>query len=285
MHQFHQQLKKENHLCRLRTIPVLVDNDPSRPEVPTVGRHWFEAVADHLGPAYLKYSFTKGTIGEIDGVLELSGIKPGATVLDIGCGPGRHSIELAERGYQVTGVDISKTFIDLATAEAAERGLDNVRFEVGDARTLSFDGRFDLVLSLCQGGFGLTAGPGSDTPAARYELDEPVLVGMRRAAKPGGQVILSAFSAYFQLRFEEEADSFDASLGVNEENTTIRNEAGQEQQTKLWTTCYTPRELRLLARVAGLVPTAVHGVTPGKYRATPPVTDCPEFLLVATRPQ
>ena len=261
------------------------DNEQDQEDVPAGSRHWFEAVADHLGPAYLKYSFTRGTAAEIDGIIELSGLAPGASVLDVGCGPGRHSIELAERGYHVTGVDISETFIDLARAEAAQRALDNVQFEVGDARALSFDGRFDLVLSLCQGGFGLTAGPGSAAPAPRFELDEPVLTGMGNATKPGGHVVLSAFSAYFQLRFEEDADSFDADLGVNEEDTVIQNEAGEEQQTKLWTTCYTPRELRLMARVAGLVPEAVHGVTPGKYRAAPPATDCPEFLLVATRPK
>jgi SAM-dependent methyltransferase len=262
----------------------LADNETKNGQEPGAGGHWFEAVADHLGPAYLKYSFTKGTTGEVDGILEFTGLKPGATVLDVGCGPGRHSIELAERGYRVTGVDISETFIDLANAEAADRGLTNASFVVGDARSLSFEGQFDLVLSLCQGGFGLTAGPTKAAPAARFELDEPVLTGMRNAAKPGGHVILSAFSAYFQLRFEEDADSFDADLGVNEEQTTIRNEAGEEQETKLWTTCYTPRELRLMARVAGLNPEAIHGVTPGKYRAGPPATDCPEFLLVATRP-
>lgn len=263
---------------------TLPDNKRNPQEVPNLSSHWFEAVADHLGPAYLKYSFTKGTTAEVDGILGIAEVQPGASILDVGCGPGRHSIELAERGYHVTGVDISETFIDLARAEATNRGLDNVQFEVGDARALGFDSRFDLVMSLCQGGFGLTAGPGSATPAPRFELDEPVILGMRSAARPGGHVILSAFSAYFQLRFEEESDNFDADLGVNEENTTIRNEAGDEQQTKLWTTCYTPRELRLLARVSGLTPLAVYGATPGRYGPGQPATDCPEFLLVAERP-
>jgi hypothetical protein len=117
------------------------------------------------------------------------------------------------------------------------------------------------------------------------ELDEPVLGGMARAVRPGGAVVLSAFSAYSQLRFESETDSFDADLGVNEEQTVIRNPAGDEQSVRLWTTCYTPRELRLLARVVGLRPDALYGVTPGRYDARPPATDCPEFLLVATRPE
>lgn len=251
--------------------------------------HWFEPVADHLGPAYLKYSFTKGTIGEVESLIELTGVTDGARILDVGCGPGRHSLELARRGYEVVGVDISETFIDLALEEAASQGLDNASFAVADARSLAFDAEFDLVISLCQGAFGLTRGPGGSPGHAAagsdvlQELDEPVLAGMRRALKPAGVVVVSAFSAYFQLRFEEETDSFDAELGVNEELTTIRNVDGDEQTVRLWTTCYTPRELRLLARVVGLRAIALHGVTPGRYGPSPPATDHPEFLLVAER--
>ena len=52
----------------------------------------------------------------------------------------------------------------------------------------------------------------------------------------------------------------------------------------LWTTCYTPRELRLLARAAGLAPRHVWSVTPGAYAADAPTIDSHEFLLVAERP-
>lgn len=254
------------------------------------GGHWFEPVADHLGEAYLRYSFTKGTVGEVDSLLELTGVAPGSRVLDVGCGPGRHALELAERGYEVVGVDISKTFVELAQSGAAERDLPGASFQVGDARSLAFESEFDLVISLCQGAFGLTGGPAADGPDGRHddllmELDEPVLAGMARALRPGGVVALSAFSAYFQLRFEEETDRFEAVRGVNEESTVVRSPDGTEQPVKLWTTCYTPRELRLLARAVGLTPIALHGVTPGRYSAAPPTTDCPEFLLVANRPE
>ncbi|MGB5759395.1 MAG: class I SAM-dependent methyltransferase, partial [Acidimicrobiales bacterium] len=124
-------------------------------------RHWFEPVADHLGEAYLRYSFTKGTVAEVDSLLALSGVGERARVLDVGCGPGRHALELASRGYDVVGVDISATFVDLARSSAADRGLTNVSFLVADARALEFSAEFDLVLSLCQGAFGLTAGPGA----------------------------------------------------------------------------------------------------------------------------
>ena len=76
---------------------------------------------------------------------------------------------------------------------------------------------------------------------------------------------------------------FDADDGVNHEWTAVLDDEGQPRSAELWTTCYTPRELRLLARIVGLFPLDVYGVTPGGYGPFPPSTDCPEFLLVAGR--
>jgi hypothetical protein len=55
-------------------------------------------------------------------------------------------------------------------------------------------------------------------------------------------------------------------------------------EVDLWTTCFTPRELRLLAARAGLRVRALWSVTPGDYAAVAPSIDSPEFLLVAERP-
>jgi cyclopropane fatty-acyl-phospholipid synthase-like methyltransferase len=70
-----------------------------------VADHWFEPIAEHLGRAYLRYSFTKGTVQEVDFLVETLGLEPGMRVLDVGCGPGRHSHELARRGVVVAVVD------------------------------------------------------------------------------------------------------------------------------------------------------------------------------------
>jgi hypothetical protein len=106
---------------------------------------------------------------------------------------------------------------------------------------------------------------------------------MARAARPGGLVMVSAFSAYFQARHRDDGDSFDAESGVNHEHTEVRDDDGRVMPAELWTTCYTPRELRLMARAVGLHPLAVHGVSPGRYGERPPTPDDHEFLLVAGR--
>jgi SAM-dependent methyltransferase len=245
--------------------------------------HWFEPIAEFLGPAYLRYSFTKGTEQEVTSLIELLGLVPGQRVLDVGCGPGRHALALAARGVEVVGVDISADFVAAATERARAAGLDRLAsFEVGDARDLGLDQAFDAAISLCQGAFGLSGGPGALVAAGR-ELDEPILAGMARALVDGGRLAVSAFSAYFQLRYLEDGDTFDADRGVNHETTMLRDGDGNERPAELWTTCYTPRELRLLARMAGLRVLAVHGVAPGAYRPSRPTIDVPELLLVAER--
>ena len=237
--------------------------------------HWFEPVADHLGGAYLRYSFTKGTAQEVGFLVGEMGLEPGMRVLDVGCGPGRHAHALAERGLEVVGVDISQRFVDLATASAPP----GATFVRADARALTFDAEFDAAISLCQGAFGLAGGPG--TP---LDGDGEVLDSIARALRPGGRAAVSAFSAYFQVRWLEDTDTFDARAGVNHEVTEVRDEGGVSVPVDLWTTCFTPRELRLLAARAGLRVRAIWSVTPGAYAEQDPSVDSPEFLLVAERP-
>ena len=235
----------------------------------TVHDHWFEPLAEHLGKAYLRYSFTKGTVQEVDALIDLLGLRPGDRVLDVGCGPGRHANELSRRAMPAHGIDISRRFVELARS-SAEPGA---TFERLDARSLVFDAAFDAAISLCQGAFGLL---GTDDETLS------VLRGMARAVRPGGRVAVSAFSAYFSVKYQLEAD-FDAATGVAHEHTELRDEAGATAPAELWTTCFTPRELRLLAEASGLHVDAVYSVEPGAYGPFVASTESPEFLLVATR--
>ncbi len=82
------------------------------------------------------------------------------------------------------------------------------------------------------------------------------------------------------MRHLEAGETFDPATGVLHEVATVRNEAGEERPFDLWTTCFTARELALLATLNGVEVAGIHGVTPGAYRATPPTLDDPELLLV-----
>lgn len=239
--------------------------------------HWFEPIAEHLGAAYLRYSFTKGTRQEVAFLMEVLELGPGSRVLDVGCGPGRHALELARHGVHVHGVDISATFVQLAREAAAAEGLVNATFERLDARRLDAArgtwGLFDAAICLCQGAFGLMRSAAED---------RQVLQGIASQVRPGGRLALSAFNAYFSVKYHDEA-SFDAALGVSHERTIVKSEAGLDREVDLWTGCFTPRELRLLADRTDWEVSDVWSVDPGSYRRENPTVESSEFLVVAAR--
>lgn len=233
-----------------------------------------------MGAAYERYSFTKGTAQEAAFLVEALDLAPGSRVLDLGCATGRHVRALGGHGLAPVGLDISARFIEVAKAAAPERP-----FVRGDARRLPLaDASVDAAVSLCQGGFGLTGGPAAAGLPSGVEPDEVVLEELARVLRPGGRVALTAFSAYFAVRDMGEGEVFDAWTGVLHEATVVHDEAGRPADQDLWTTCYTPRELRLLLGRSGFTVEHLWSTRPGRYAAEPATIETPEFLVIARAP-
>lgn len=109
---------------------------------------WFEEWFD--SPLYEKlYTYrNKNEANKLADLIEREmPVSEYPTILDLGCGRGRHSITLAERGYSVLGVDLSKEVIKKAQDICQKRGLKNLEFEVGDMRR-PLDKSFDAILNL-----------------------------------------------------------------------------------------------------------------------------------------
>jgi len=127
--------------------------------------------------------FTKqrwaNTPAEVENVISLLDIKPGIHILDLGCGVGRHSLELARRGFKVTGVDRTKLYLEQASEKAAQEGL-NIEFIQEDMRTFCQPDTFDAVINLFTS-FGYF----EDS-----EDDRKVAMNVYQSLKPGGVFLL-----------------------------------------------------------------------------------------------
>lgn len=166
---------------------------------------------------------------EVDAVCELLGLEESARILDVGCGWGRHSLELARMGFKVTGLDYSGRMLEEAERSAAAAALD-VRWVRGDMREMGFADEFDAVVSMFS----------SLGYFATDEEDVAVLRGMRDAVVPGGLLLLETMHRDMIAREFAERDwwetpegvlvrverNFDAVAGISHEILRWRDVAG-----------------------------------------------------------
>ena len=102
---------------------------------------------DHVCPVLFGTQRLADAPADVDNLIALLGLEPGMAVLDLCCGVGRHSLELARRGFQVTAVDRTERYLERASQQAAADGLE-VEFVCEDMREFCHPGAFDVVLNL-----------------------------------------------------------------------------------------------------------------------------------------
>jgi SAM-dependent methyltransferase len=137
----------------------------------------------------------EGTPEEVDKIHTLLEVEQGANILDMGCGPGWHSLELARRGYRITGIDVTMPFLELARQRAKEAGLD-IAFHHADMRTYQRANHFDAALSLFTS-FGYFEAP---------EENRQVLSNICHSLKSGGQFVLQFMGKEVLARIFVERD-------------------------------------------------------------------------------
>ncbi|HYM39005.1 MAG TPA: methyltransferase domain-containing protein [Thermoplasmata archaeon] len=232
-------------------------------------RRWWESF---FGPDYLKqYEHTLARTGEeVDGIEKILHLGKGSRILDLACGAGRHSIELAKRGYAVTGFDYSEDLLHRARADA-KRAKARATFVRGDMRDLRFRGAFDAVINMFSS-FGYF-----DT----VREDRKVLEGVAHALKPRGKFLMERFnreSLAYELPLQGwrvgedgsvvlQEDTFDVLLGrYDTRQIVIDREGTREHRGSV--RAYTLPELKELFDAAGLpIHRVLGGLDLSAYRA------------------
>ncbi|MHC1774171.1 MAG: class I SAM-dependent methyltransferase [Lentimicrobium sp.] len=171
---------------------------------------WYEKLFENYGQKYEQENFTSGTLGECDFIENELNFNKSLKILDVGCGTGRHSIELKKRGYSVTGIDLSESMLALAREKARSNNL-KIDFLHHDARNLPFDNEFDVVIMLCEGGFPLM-----ETDEMNFEI----LKNVTKSLKDKGILIFTTLNGLFPLY--NSIEDFCASSSA-EGNATYRN--------------------------------------------------------------
>ncbi len=249
---------------------------------------WYESLFADYASGYDRESFTQGTLGECDFIESEIGRDRAVPILDIGCGTGRHAIELARRGYRVTGIDLSPAQIDRAKAKAAAAGV-TPEFLVGDARALPFQGSFGLAIMICEGAFPLM-----ETDEMNFEI----LRGAARALRSEGKLVMTTLNGLFPLcrsvaKVENaaagetvtEGHDFDLMTFRMRSRLATRDDHGRPLALECDERWYVPSELSWLLKQAGFAAVEIFGAKLGAFSRRDPLTqDDFEMLAVAARP-
>ncbi len=245
-------LEEGAHGPLLPALPILPEALSQRPRRPKRSKPWFEEVFDEDYLRTLPFMRADQTLREVEFISNALTAAPGSEILDVGCGYGRHAIELVQRGFSVTGLDLSLPLLIRAADEAQRRAL-SVNFVHADMREMAFEKQFDGAYSMM-------------TSFGYFDEETNLRVAERigRALKPGGRLLLDILNrdyvvADLPVRVWWEGtgcvvlEEVDFNFHTSRINThrSIVFEDGRQLEQELSVRAYSLHEIGRLLRQAG----------------------------------
>ena len=252
-------------------------------------KQWYESLFEDYAQKYDKECFVQGTIGECNFIEQEINRDKSLKIIDIGCGTGRHSIELVKRGYQITGIDLSESQLKRAREKAKEQGVE-IDFQKHDARDLPFKGEFDLAIMLCEGGFSLM-----ETDEMNFEI----LKNATKVLNDKGKLIFTTLNGLFPLfhsvkefyksvtkegSAECKGCSFDLMTFRDHHTTVFEDDTGNKKELKCNERYYVPSEITWLLKTLGYKKIDIFGAKLGAFSRSDKLTpENFEMLIVAEK--
>ena len=252
-------------------------------------QQWYESLFENYAQTYDKECYVQGTLGECDFIEREIAHDKSAKIIDIGCGTGRHSIELTKRGYNITGVDLSDSQLKRAKEKAEQLHL-KTDFRKHDARNLPFPGEFDLAIMLCEGAFPLM-----ETDEMNYEI----LKNATKVLKSSGKFIFTTLNGLFPLYHSVEkfcdaaggernatykSNTFDLMTFRDHNITIFEDDAGNKRELKCNERYYVPSEITWLLKTLGYKKIDILGAKLGAFSREDKLTaEDFEMLVVAEK--
>jgi 2-polyprenyl-3-methyl-5-hydroxy-6-metoxy-1,4-benzoquinol methylase len=252
-------------------------------------KQWYEALFENYAEKYEQESFTRGTTGECDFLEKEFNFNKSLKIVDVGCGTGRHSIELTKRGYSVTGIDLSESQLAKARQKAAEQKL-SIDFQQHDARNLPFKNEFDVAIMLCEGGFPLM-----ETDEMNFEILKNVTQSLKKKCTFIFTTLNGLFPLYHSV--EEFCDSnseegnatyrsntFDLMTFRDHNITEFEDDTGNKKTLKCNERYYVPSEITWLLKSLGYQKIDIYGAKLGAFsRKDKLTTEDFEMLVIAEK--
>ncbi len=252
-------------------------------------KKWYEELFDDYSKNYDKEDFVQGTVGECDFIEQELNYHKETKILDIGCGTGRHAIELTKRGYKVTGIDLSESQLERARGKAKAQNL-QIDFIRMDARELSYNKEFDVAIMLCEGAFPLME---------TDEMNFQILQKATQALRDKGKFIFTTLNGLFPL-FHSVKDfcntsategnpqykesSFDLMTFRDINSMIVEDEQGNKKEIECNERYYLPSEITWLLKSLGYRQIAIHPAELGAFSRQHELTpDDFEMLVVADK--